>query len=252
MHMLQMAGLVIAIYFFSLGFIVFYRDKINIKVGNLIFAIADLFFFFLWNYGYFVRGSLDTFITFDNISPFIFTLIPLIYILKGKVKDYAFSAIAFLHFGMLCATLVSPEQAYLFNFLEQANMLYTAEALCHMVAALFGIYLVLTKQVKPTFSAWVKSIIFMYAIITFGVVMNFIFHRSYFGMDPYGRYAIYFLDIFGNFWTTLLAYYLGVLVVLTIGMQTSWALMYLLTPHRKKRKKKTATPDANANLKEKV
>lgn len=252
MHMIQMTGLVFAIYFFTVGFIVFYRDKINIKIGNLIFAIADVFFFFLWNYGYFVRGSLDTFMTFDNISPFIFTLIPLTYLLKGKVKDYAFCAIAFLHFGMLCATLVSPEQAYLFNFLEQANMLYTAEALCHMLAALFGIYLVLTRQVKPTFASWVKSIIFMYAVITFGVLMNLIFHRSYFGMNPYGRYAIYFLDIFGNFWTTLLAYYLGVLVVLTFGMQTSFALMYLLTPHRKRRRKKAAKPEANTDGKEVV
>lgn len=251
MHMIQMTGLVFALYFFTLGFIVFYRDKINIKIGNLIFAIADVFFFFLWNYGYFVRGSLDTFITFDNISPFIFTVIPLTYIFKKTVKEYAFAAIAFLHFGMLCATLVSPEQAYLFNFLEEANMLYTAEALCHMLAALFGIYLVLTRQVKPTFSTWVKSVIFMYSIITFGVVMNFIFHRSYFGMDPYGRYAIYFLDIFGNFWTTLIAYYLGVLVVLTVGMQTSWALLRILTS-RHKRRKKQATQPTITDLKEVV
>lgn len=242
MHMIQMTGLVSALYFFTLGFLIFYREKINIKIGNLIFVIADVFFFFLWNYGYFVRGSLHTFITFDNISPFIFTVIPLTYIFKDSVKDYAFSAIAFLHFGMLCATFVSPEQAYLFNFLEEANMLYTAEAFCHMLTALFGIYLVLTEQVKPTFKAWVKSVIFMYSVITFGVLMNVIFHRSYFGMNPYGRYAIYFLDIFGSFGATLAAYYLGVLVVLTFGMQTSYGLMRLLTPReqRKKRKKNKA------------
>ena len=238
MHMLQMTGLVMAIYFFSLGFIVFYRDKINVKIGNLIFVIADVFFFFLLNYSYFVNGGLQTFMTFDNISPFTFTLIPFIWLLKDKVKDYAFCAIAFLHFGMLCATMVSPEQAYLFNFTAEADMIYTADAFCHMITSLFGIYLVLTKQVKPCFKSWLKSLIFMYSVITFGVLLNVAFHRSYFGMNPYGNYSIYFLDVFHNFGTTLLVYYLGVLVVLTFGMQTSYWFLKLLEPHGNKRKKK--------------
>ena len=238
MHMLQMTGLVIAIYFFSLGFIVFYREKINVKIGNLIFVLADAFFFFLLNYCYFKRGGLESFMTFDNISPFTFTIIPLLYLAKDKVKDYAFCAIAFLHFGMLCAVMVSPEQAYLFNFKAEADVLYTADAFCHMIASLFGIYLVLTKQVKPSFKSWLKSIVFMYSVITFGVIINYVFHRSNFGMNPYGDYSIYFLDVFHNFGTTLLVYYLGVLVVLTFGMQTSYFLLKLLEPHGKRRKKK--------------
>ena len=180
----------------------------------------------------------QTFMTFDNISPFTFTLIPFIWLLKDKVKDYAFCAIAFLHFGMLCATMVSPEQAYLFNFTAEADMIYTADAFCHMITSLFGIYLVLTKQVKPCFKSWLKSLIFMYSVITFGVLLNVAFHRSYFGMNPYGNYSIYFLDVFHNFGTTLLVYYLGVLVVLTFGMQTSYWFLKLLEPHGNKRKKK--------------
>ncbi len=234
MHIIQMVGLVFALYFFSLGFIIFYRHRINVKIGNLIFVIADIFFFFLWNYAYFLRGGLQSFLTFDNISPFIFTLIPLTYLLRERIREYAFSAIAFLHFGMLCAVLVSPEQAYLFSFLEEANLLYTAEALCHMLAALFGIYLIITKQVRADFKSWRRSVLFMYTVISYGVLLNLIFHKSFFGMDPYGGYSIYFLDIFGNFWITLLAYYLGVLVVLTVGMQIAYGLVRLLEPRQKK------------------
>ena len=36
-------------------------------------------------------------------------------------------------------------------------------------------------------------------------------------MNPYGQYGIYFIDIFGSFGATLIAYYVGVLLVLTIG-----------------------------------
>ncbi len=236
MHIIQMVGLVFAIYFSSLAFIIFYRNKINTRIANLIFLISDVFFFFLWNYAYFLRGGLKSFLTLDNISPFIFTLIPFTYLLKEKVREYAFCAIAFLHFGMLCAVLVSPEQAYLFSFLADANLLYTAEALCHMLAALFGIYLILTKQVTVSFKNWLRSLIFMYAVITYGVVLNFLFHKSFFGMAPYGGYSIYFLDIFGNFWTTLIAYYLGVLVVLALGMQVAYGLMRLLEPPQKHKK----------------
>ena len=234
MHMIQMVGFVCAVYFLALGFIILYRDKINVKIGNLVFVIADIFFFFLWNYGYFIHGGLRTFMTLDNISPFIFTLIPFTYVLKDKLKEYAFAAIAFLHFGMLLAILVSPEHAYLFSFLEQANLPYTAETLCHMLAALFGIYLILTGQVKVNFKTWTKSVVFMYSVITYGVILNFIFHRSFFGMNPYKNYSIYFLDIFGNFWVTLIAYYLGVMVVLTLGMQVAQVLLRLLAPQPSK------------------
>ena len=59
----------------------------------------------------------------------------------------------------------------------------------------------------------------MYSVIGFGVFLNYVFHTSNFGMDPYGGYGIYMIDLFGSFEATLVAYLLGVLVVLTAGMQ---------------------------------
>ena len=38
-------------------------------------------------------------------------------------------------------------------------------------------------------------------------------------MNPYGGYKIYMIDIFGSFGATLAAYLLGVLLVITLGMQ---------------------------------
>ena len=48
-------------------------------------------------------------------------------------------------------------------------------------------------------------------------------------MDPYGDYAIYFLDIFGTFEATLLAYLLGVLTVLTIGLEMGYLFEKMVT-----------------------
>ncbi len=239
MHMLLMAGLMLLFFFVSITFICLYRDKLDTHIWNLAFVLADIVFFFCWNYASDQYGWLaDGFMTLENISPLMFTLIPLTYFMKDGVKDYCFSAIAFLSFGMFCAMMISPEHAYLFNFNEEASFLYTSEAACHMLCAVFGIYLVMSNQVKPNFTQWIKSIVFMYSIISFGVVLNFVFHKKFFGMDPYGDYSIYFLDIFGSFTTTLIAYYLGVMVVLTLGMQ----MCYLMDKASKKHDKAELLP----------
>ena len=182
----------------------------------------------------------DGFETLGNISPMIFTSIPLTIFMKDKVKEYVFAAIAFLWTGMFLALFISPEYTYLFSYKTDANLLYTGEALCHMLTSLFGIYLILTKQVQITVKNWVKSLVFMYSVIGFGVFLNYFFHRDNFGMNPYGGYSIYFLDLFGTFEATLIAYLLGVLVVLTIGMQFGYLMCKLVNlPHHEFKSKKT-------------
>ena len=54
------------------------------------------------------------------------------------------------------------------------------------------------------------------------------FHTNNFQMDPYGGASIYMIDIFGSFWATVVAYYLGVLLVLTIGMQIGYGVQKLV------------------------
>ena len=113
-------------------------------------------------------------------------------------------------------------------------MVYTGEALCHMWASLFGLYLILTGQVKLNFQTWVRSLVFMYSVIAFGVALNFFFHKSHFGMDPYGEYSIYFIDIFGTFEATLVAYLFGVLTVLTIGLEAGYLFEKMLQPKQER------------------
>ena len=234
MHMMQMTGLVLFFYFFSLALICLYRDKINTKIFNVVFVVTDLIFFFCWTYSYYLRGALEGhFLTFDNISPMTFTMIGLLYFMKDSVRECCLSSVAFLSFGMFCAMLISPEQAYLVNFNQEATFMYTSEAFCHMLASLFGVYLVVTRQIKVDFEHLIKGGIFLYSVITFGVFLNYVFHKDFFGMDPYGNYGIYFMDIFGSFEATLIAYYVGVLLVLILGWQVSH-LLIKLTTHKQK------------------
>lgn len=248
-----MLGILTVVYFSTLLLFCLYRQHLSVKVGNLIFVILDIIFFFCWNLAMYPKGKLnDGFETLENISPLMFTLIPLTCFMKGKVREYCFAAIAFLNVGMLVAMYASPEYEYVYVFRREADFMYTSEALCHMLCSLFGAYLVLTNQVKPNFSNWIKSMIFLYTIITFGVILNFVFHKGFFGMNPYGDYSIYMIDIFGSFEATLAAYYIGVLLVLTIGMQvgalldklTSHNLIETLRHHHKRKGEKTSIMQA--------
>ena len=228
MNMQLMLGVSVACYFISLFFLCVYKDKLNKKFATGLFIVVDIILFFVWNYATAEKGGLkDGFMTLENISPFIFTVIPLTVFMSKKAKEYAYSTIAFLHFGMFVATLVSPEYEAIFVYRTEANLSYAAEAMCHVLAALFGIYLMLTKQVKPDFAHWIKSVVFMLGWITFGVILNLTLDTRCFGMNP-NNYSIYMIDIFGTFEATLIAYYFGVIIVLTVGMQTGFLLCKLV------------------------
>ena len=236
MNMILMLGIVTFLYFFSLTLMCFYREKMNPKFWNVIFVVTDILFFFCWNLAGYERGWMkDRFMTLDNISPMMCTMIGLLFFMSPKVAQHCKCAVAFLSFGMFCAMLISPERAYLFSFDEQADFLYASEALCHMIMALFGAYLILSKQVKLNSKDFFKSAVFVYSIVGFGVLLNFIFKKDFFGMTPYGDYNIYGVRLFGSFWATLLGYLVGIFLVLLFGLQTHWVLAWLaLGKHGKK------------------
>ena len=231
MDMMLVLGILAAIFLVSLTLISLYHDSINTRVFNGIFLVVDVLFYFVWNLGMYESGWLeDGFETLGNISPMIFTMIPLTYFMNEKTKEYAFSAIALLWLGMFVALFVSPEEAYLMSYRTEASVVYTGEALCHMLSALFGLYLLITEQVELSFRTWVRALVFLYLVIGFGVFLNYFFHRGNFGMDPYGNYAIYFLDIFGTFEATLVAYLLGVVTVVSCGWGAGYLFKRMITP----------------------
>ena len=218
MHIMYMLGILTFIFFAALILMCIFREKLKHPLVNPLFIFVNTIFFFLWNIAMFEhRGEDFEFMTFENISPYICTVISLTPLMHPRVKRFAYSAIAFLGFGMLAALFISPEVEYLFNHHQDAQMLHITEAACHLVMALYGFYLILCGKVKLELMDYCKGLGFIYASIGFGVFLNLVFNRSNFGMDMYGDYSIYFLDIFGSFGATLVAYIVGVLAVMTLG-----------------------------------
>ena len=224
MHIMFMIFILVLVYFSSLIIMCIYRDKINIDIANATFIILIFASFATLNIHYFRNGGLKDFMTLDNISPLTFTLAPLSYVMNEKIKKCYFSMVAFLSFGMFVAMLVNPNYAYLFSFKQNATLDYAYDSISHLFCSLFGIFLVISGQIKIKPKNLLYSMIFVYSIVTYGVILNIIFHKSNFGMNPYGKASIYMFDFFSNFYVTLIAYYFGIAVVLIIGYQLTYFL----------------------------
>lgn len=223
-----MTAILIFIYFTCIWFIVVLLSKVKSKnIVNASFVILNCTFFLALNMYYFYTRKEFKFMTFDNISPFTFTFMPFIFVFRKKIRESFMAAISFLSIGMFIAMLITPQMAYLVNYNNEASFAYLFDALCHLNCSLFGIYLISSGQVKLSFNNLFKSTIFMYSAISFGVLLNFIFHTNNFGMCPYGGFSIYFIDIFEEYWATLLAYYVGVFLVLSVGFMANAFLNYM-------------------------
>lgn len=228
---MQMLGSLSLVFFIALFLMCFFREKLNHPFINPLFIVACAVFFFCWNYAAFERGWLeDGFMTLENISPFICTVILVTPFLSEKIKDFAYCAIAFLGFGMLAALYISPGAAYFMSHNYTANFMHISEAACHLVMSLYGFYLILSEKVKMTWENFGKAIVFVYTAIGFGVFLNWCFHLANFGMNMYGDYSIYFLDIFGSFETTFIAYLVGVMGTLTLGFLIGMFLDWFSKP----------------------
>lgn len=237
MHMMQMLGILSAVFFVALFLMCFFREKLKTNLFNVLFILGCAACFFCWNYAAYERGWLeDGFMTLENISPFICTVILLTPFMANWVKDFAYCTIAFLGFGMFLALFISPGAEYFGNFVYAPTFIHISEATCHLVMALYGFYLILSDRVKLDFKSLGKAVAFIYASIAFGVFLNWCFHLGNFGMNMYGNYSIYFLDIFGSFEATFIAYLVGVLGTILLGFLAGKFLDWISTPKKTEEK----------------
>ena len=231
MHMMIMLTILSAVFFIALGLMCYFRDKLASRLFDMLFVVANAICFFCWNYAAYERGWLrDGFMTLENISPYICTVIMFTPFLAPRVKDFVYSAIAFFGFGMFVALYVSPGAEYFAEGQYAATFAHVSEAACHLMMGLYGFYLVLSNKVKLEFKSIGKACVFTYASIAFGVFLNLCFRLSNFGMNMYGGYSIYFLDIFGSFAATFVAYIVGVFGVILLGFLAAMFLDWISRP----------------------
>ena len=217
---MMMMGLIFVCMYFACFFVLLVSHKhMNSKNTIIIFTIINTVLFVANWINEFNRKGILEFLTFDQISPFMFTMLPLSFLFKDKLQNLIFKTAALLSLGMFVAMLISPQEAYLGSNQKDASLLYFFDMLLHLNFSLFGTYLFLSGTVKLDFKGIVQSALFLYSVISFAVICNFLFHKNYFGMGYCSNYGIYMIRIFESYWSTLIVYILGIFLVLMLGFE---------------------------------
>ena len=217
MPMMMMLLILVFIYFACFITILFFNKYMNPKYTLIFFMITNAALFAGYCINEYSRKGKFDFLTFDQISPFMFTMLCLCFLMNDKIKKVFLDTAAMLSLGMFVAGLISPQEAYLASYRMDANMLYVLDTLLHLNYSLFGVYLFISGIVKIEFKCVLRAAAFLYSVIGFAVICNFLFHKNYFGMGYYGNFGIYMIRIFETYWATLIVYILGVFLVLTLG-----------------------------------
>ena len=150
-----------------------------------------------------------------NVSPFMYCLTLLTIVMPRKGKEYVYTLIALLSLGVFCAGMLSCVSNALRDYAFHWTIVL--DAFAHVVLSLFGVYLVKSGQASIAIKHSVLSGLLIVGVAVVMLVLNLIFHTSFFGLNLYGNHNIYNMVLFANGYVSAVMYFVGLCAVLAIG-----------------------------------
>ena len=150
-----------------------------------------------------------------NVSPFMFSLMPLTWVLPKGAKKYLYTLISLLSLGMLISTFISCG----FNALRdyKFHIQFLADYLAHILLSLWGVYLVKSGQVSLCKRDCLigGSIILGVALVMLG--LNVVFDTAFFGLSLNGKHNIYNIVLVESSALSAVIYLVGLVTVMLEG-----------------------------------
>ena len=150
-----------------------------------------------------------------NVSPFMFTCIPLALILPKSAKKYFLLLISLLSVGMLLSSVFGCIYNAAIDY--KFHIHFTYDYVSHFTLSLFGIYIIRSRQATLNKQNALISSSIIFGAATVMLLLNVIFDKAFFGLSLNGKHNIYNNVLHENSYVSALLYYSGLLVVLLLG-----------------------------------
>ena len=160
-----------------------------------------------WNF----KNTLPT----ANISPFMFSLMPIILIIPKSIKKHFYLLIALLSVGMFLSTIFNC--CYFANIGYKFHWHFMLDYISHFALSAWGIYLIASNQIQLKKKSCLISACIIFAFITTMLILNVIFDTAFCGLSLNGKHNIYNYVFVKNSYLSALIYYFGVVIVLLLG-----------------------------------
>ena len=150
-----------------------------------------------------------------NVSPFMFTCIPLALFLPKSVKKHFLLLISLLSVGMLLSSVFGCIHNAVINY--KFHIHFTYDYVSHFTLSLFGIYVIRSKQVTLNKRNALISSSIIFGATTVMLLLNIILDTAFFGLSLNGKHNIYNNFLHESSYVSALLYYTGLSVVLLLG-----------------------------------
>ena len=150
-----------------------------------------------------------------NVSPFMFTCVPLALLLPKRVRKHFLLLISLLSVGMLLSGVFGCIYNAARNY--KFHLHFTYDYAAHFALSLFGVYLVKSRQVTLSIKNALISSSLIFGTAAVMTVLNVIFDTSFFGLSLNGKHHIYAVVLTESSYPSALLYFLGLGLVLTLG-----------------------------------
>ena len=154
-----------------------------------------------------------------NVSPFMFTLTPFVFLLPKAVKKHFMLLISLLSVGMLLSGVFGCIYNAARHYKFHLHFIY--DYIAHFALSLLGVYLVKSKQVVLSKRGALISSSIIVGAATVMMVLNVIFDTAFFGLSLNGKHNIYNNVLVEDSYLSALIYYAGLCLVLLLGFTYS-------------------------------
>ena len=187
----------------------------NIIFASLVFIPYIIFVLIVYFDVGFNDWNFQNTLLFANISPFMFSMIPIILLMPIKLKKHFLLLISLLCVGMFLSSTL----ACLGHFTNHSKFHhhFLLDYISHFALSLWGIYLIKSKQVSVTTLNSLISSLIIIGIALFMLLHNLIFDTTFFGLSISGKHNIYNNVLVSNSYLSAIIYFLGLIFVLCLG-----------------------------------